>query len=278
MKTSKLAAVALCLASTVALASPSTVDFETVPGGSPADQLAISNQYQSSFGVTFSLSSGGVPFLEKVGDSDSGRGFYNNNLGVYDTAAPGFASQLGNYFLRIGTAGLQTAPMPQLIVTYTTPVAAASAQIWDIDGNLTGNEQWLVQALDGSGLVVDSLLSPLGTTEDALSLDGKPWTWSFNHGSTADIMGLRLTFTGSKTAAIGLALDNFSPAMAVPEPSGWGLMLCGAGVLAVVRRRRAISYPRSAELGGLELHQRQLSRHANHHEARHGSMRADEGT
>jgi hypothetical protein len=237
----KTAVLLMFLTSSAAMAAPGTIDFESVPGGAAADQVAISTQYQTSFGVTFSLSSGGVPFLEQVGDTDAGRGFYNNNLGVYDVEAPAFAGQLGNYFLRIGTGILQTAPMPQLIVNYSAPVAAASAQIWDIDGNLSGNEQWLVEAIGSTGLVIDSVLSPLGTTEDALSLDGKHWTWSFDHGGLTDIYALRLSFTGSKTAGIGLALDNFSPAMAVPEPSGWGLMLCGAGLLAVARRNSSSS-------------------------------------
>jgi hypothetical protein len=234
----KIAVLLMALSPPVAMAAPGVIDFETVPGGASADQLAISNQYQAGFGVSFSLSTGGVPFLEQVGDSDAGRGFFNTGLGVYDAAAAGFTSQLGNYFLRIGTGSLQTAPMPQLIINYSTPVAAASAQIWDIDGNASGSEQWLVEALGSGGGVIDSVLSPLGTTEDALSLDGKPWTWSFDHGSSADIFALRLSFTGSKTGGIGLALDNFSPAAAVPEPSAWVMMLCGAGLLAALRRRK----------------------------------------
>jgi hypothetical protein len=54
------------------------------------------------------------------------------------------------------------------------------------------------------------------------SPQGKPWTWSFDPGGLIDIDALRLSFAGSKTAAIGLALDNVSPALAVPEASGGG--------------------------------------------------------
>jgi hypothetical protein len=70
------------------------------------DQLPITNQYQTSYGVTFSLSGGSTPFLEAVGSTDVGNGFINDNLGIADTAAAGFASQLGNYYLRIGTTSL----------------------------------------------------------------------------------------------------------------------------------------------------------------------------
>ncbi len=230
---------ALLLASTASQAA--VIDFETVPGSSPADKLAISNQYQTDFGVTFSLSTGGTPYLEQVGTSDSGNGFLNDVLNQYDRAATGYESQLGNYFLRIGTGGLSSTPVPSLNISYDTAVAAASAQIWDIDGHSNGTEQWLVEALDNHGTVIDSIYSPLGTTHDAASLDGKPWTWSFDHGGTADIYGIRLTFTGSKTSGIGLAFDNFSPSepAVVPEPSTY--LLFGIGLLALLgwgRRRR----------------------------------------
>ena len=81
----------------------SLIDFETVPGGTPADQLAISTQYQAAYGVTFSLQDGGTPYLEQTGTGDSGQGFWNAYLGTYDTESAGYEGQLGNYFLRFGT-------------------------------------------------------------------------------------------------------------------------------------------------------------------------------
>lgn len=237
----------LVLASSAAVAAPGLIDFETVPGMAPADQLPIASQYQSPFGVTFSLSTGGTPFLERAGAGDAGHGFLNNGLGVFDAAATGFASQLQSYYLRIGTGTLQVGTMPQLVIGYSTPVAAASAQIWDIDGNASGTEQWLVEAFDGSASVVDSILSPLGTTQGAASLDGKPWTWSFDHAGVADIHQIRLSFVGSKTGGIGLAFDNFAPSSPVPEPGARALL--AIGVLALLGVRAACRADEGRRIG-----------------------------
>jgi len=234
------------------IAFSSTINFETVPGTTPADQLAIGSQYEPLYGVTFSTSTGGTPYLEAVGPSDPGYAFVNGNLGGgpgnADLATPGYQAQLGNYFLRLGTGDLLTAPAPSLIIDYTNPVAAASAQIWDIDRNTsTGVEQWLVSAYDFGGNLLETIYSPLGLLpSDPNTLDGKPWTWSFDRGSTFDIWSIEISFatgTGFKTRGIGLAFDNFSPASAtitpVPEPSTFLLLGGGlAGLAFAVHRRR----------------------------------------
>jgi hypothetical protein len=221
------------------------IDFETVPGSASADQLAIFSQYQGLFGVTFSLSTGGTPFLEAVGSADVGNGFVNDNLGgLPDVAASGYTNQLKNFFLRLGTTTLESLPVPRLVITYSAPVTAASAEIWDIDAQGPGTEQWLVEAYNGANAVVDSSASPLGTNNGSGSLDGKPWAWSFNHGMTADIHRIELSFTGSKTNGIGLAFDNFSPSSpveAVPEPSALLMLLSGLGAIGArlrFKRRR----------------------------------------
>lgn len=92
------------------------IDFETVPGGAPSDQLAISSQYQANYGVTFSLQGGGTPYLEKTGASDSGHGFCNEGPDTFDTEAAGHAGELGNYFLRFGTTTFSNTPGPILIM------------------------------------------------------------------------------------------------------------------------------------------------------------------
>jgi hypothetical protein len=223
-------------ASSAAFAS-GIIDFETVPGSTPADQLAISTQYQSQFGVIFSLSDGTTPYLEAVGGTDPGNGFINDQLGVSDTAAPGFEWQLGKFFLRLGTNTLMTAPVPSLIITYTSPVAAASAQIWDIDSQGQGTEQWLLETRGASNLVNDSVLSPLGTNNGPTSLDGKPWNWAFSH-STNDIYSIRISFVGSKNNGIGLAFDNFAPSEISPIPEPHHAVLLMMGLAAIAARKR----------------------------------------
>jgi hypothetical protein len=220
----------------------SVIDFETVPGATPADKLAISTQYQGLYGVTFSLSDGGTPYLEKTGSSDSGDGFRNDvNGNFHDIEDPEYAGQLGNYFLRLGTVGLETAPAPILIIAYDTPVSAASAEIWDIDGTSASNtEQWKVTAHNDVNDVIATIISPLGSTDGVSSLDGEPWIWSFNRASS-DIYSIQVEFIGGKTNNIGLAFDNFSPATsAVPIPAT--VWLFGSGLLGLVgiaRRNKA---------------------------------------
>jgi hypothetical protein len=219
-------------------ANAMVIDFETVPGSTPSDQLAISNQYQADYGVTFSLSNSGTPHLEKTGGDDPGTGFEGSS--GLDTEDAEFAGLLGNYFLRLGTDALQSAPAPTLIITYDNAVSAASAQIWDIDGNAFGTEQWQITALDNGNQVIDTLLSPLGTEQGPTSLDGQPWTWSFDHESN-DIYAIQIAFTGSKSETIGLALDNFSPATAaIPIPAAIWLFGSGLfGLIGISRRMKA---------------------------------------
>jgi len=224
-------------------ASAGLINFETVPGGSPADKLAISTQYSVSDGVTFSLSNGDTPFLELTGSSDTGDGFLNDALSSDDVeATSGWSGPgLGDYFLRIGTGGLASTPVPSLIISYSAPVSAASAQIWDIDGHSNGTEQWVVEARDSGGTVIEMATSPLGTTHGASSLDGKPWLWALgDNAGSADIFSIRVSFSGSKTSGIGLAFDNFSTdtAQTIPEPGSLAILGMGLLGMGMAGRRR----------------------------------------
>jgi hypothetical protein len=122
MKPSSISACALLFAVLPAGAiAQSVVDFETVPGGAPADQLAISTQYLAEFGVTFSLEGGGTPYLERTGAGDPGHGFYNADFAAFDVESTTYAGQLGDYFLRFGTSTFFTAPGPVLVIEYSAP-------------------------------------------------------------------------------------------------------------------------------------------------------------
>ncbi len=228
----------VCLLFVSQSAFAGVIDFETVPGDSPADQLPITNQYEALYGVSFSTSSGEGAYLEKVGSSsaDDTHGFFNGPLKTNDVAMPGYEALLGDYFLRIGTDSYSTSPI-SLLIDYSTPVTAASADIWDLDVG----EQWLIIAKDGIGNVLDSITSPVGVTSEPGSLDGLPWTWSFDLGAGNEIHQIEIQFIGTKTIAIGLALDNFSPSSpaTVPLPGAIWLLFSGMLGLAGIARRKA---------------------------------------
>ncbi|MGD1704720.1 hypothetical protein [Dapis sp. BLCC M229] len=219
-------ATSVCVLPNHSVNAASLINFEPLdgklPDGSVAiDNMAITNQF-SSLGVTFGIDrnldglpdAGLFPRLEAVGYSDPVPAFESIKGGVYDIAAPGFENRLGSFFLR-GVGSLTKGE--SLLISYTSPTNAASAEIWDIDGHpVIGAEQWEVQALGSDLSVIDSIVSPAGTT---FALDGSPWLWSFDRPEK-DIYAIRVNYTGD-TRNVGLAFDNFSP-LAVegsePEP------------------------------------------------------------
>jgi hypothetical protein len=223
-----------------------SIDFEPdgnglLPDGSVAtDNLPITTQYLLSHGVSFGIDDdldgvadlGASPALEAVG-LESINGFFNNVLGSTDTAASGFESQLGTFFLRTptGTGGF---PAPtNLLITYTSPVSAASAEIWDLDGEVSlGSEQWRLEALDAFGGVLDSISTP---EQIDFTFDGKPVVVSIDHAGISDIYALRMVFTGTKTGAAGIAFKNFNSTCSAGSWQDLGNALAGSsGIPALV--------------------------------------------
>ena len=215
-------------------ANAGLIDFETTAlGGLPTDNSTIefSDAFMADSVIVrfgFDSNSDGVldtkAVFEEVGNVDlSGdTGFWGFGS-AKDTAAPGFTSQLGNFFLRQSDP---YEPFGIFTILYeaNNPVTEASGEIWDIDGG-EHTERFLVKAFNGTTLL-DSIQSPLGTD---LTLDGKPWTFGFTNLS--NITRIEISFTGSKTGGIGLAFNNFSPVedistvVNVPEPSTISLFL-----------------------------------------------------
>ena len=200
------------------------IDFETVPGDTPVEGLHISNQYEASEGVTFSLQSGGTPVLAKVGSPATA--FIGPNNGP-DTPAPN--QGIGQYFLTDDGLlnGLTADP---LIVTYSTPTAAASGSIVDIDFD----ESFLVEAFDAGSALIDSFTINAG---DAGTGDGIATFWSIQH-ATADIMSIRFTGTRTTSGVFGLAFDNFSARSVVPLPASVLLLVSGLGLFGFAYRKR----------------------------------------
>jgi hypothetical protein len=227
-------------------ATAGMIDFETTAsGGTPTDNgtIEFSDAFMAdSVIVRFGFDSNldgtldTKAVFEQVGNTD-----INNDTGFWgfgpdkDTAAPGFASQLGSYFLR-QSEPYEAFGIFTILYEAENPVTEASGEIWDIDGK-TDTERFLVEAFNGATLL-DSIESPLG--EDH-TLDGKPWAFGFS--GLSDITKIEISFTGSKIDGIGLAFNNFSPVedksdvVYVPEPSIISLFL--ALVLMVLFRKVA---------------------------------------
>lgn len=229
-------------------AKASLIDFEsTALGGLPTDNdtIELSDAFMAdSVTVRFGFDSNSDGILdtkaviEQVGNIDTGgdTGFWGFGSDK-DTAAPGFTSLLGDFFLRQNEP---YKPFGIFTITYdaTNPVTEASGEIWDIDGG-KHTERFLVKAFNNS-ILLDSIESPLGIDK---TLDGKPWIFGFS--DLTNITKIEITFTGSKKSGIGLAFNNFSPiedispVMNVPEPSTISVFV--ACVFMVIYRKRCIT-------------------------------------
>jgi hypothetical protein len=174
------------------------IDFETIPGGTPAEGLVISTQYSATAGIIFSLEGGGFPVLADVGGNTTAFAGPPNNTGN-DAPAPDQA--IGGFFLTddgmlSGLASLA------LIVSYNPPTAAASGVILDIDFD----ETFTIEARDQNGVVLQTITLVAGGPGTG---DGVATLWSFERESN-DVYSIR--FQGTRTAAgsFGLGFDNFS--------------------------------------------------------------------
>jgi hypothetical protein len=149
-------------------------------------------------------------------DVDNKTGFLGK-LGR-DTAARGFETQLGDFFIRQAKS-YRSFGIFTILYDSVDPVTAASGEIWDIDGRIGKTERFLVEAYNVDDLV-GYMTSPLGKDS---TLDAKPWSFGFN--GLSDITKIEISFIGQKTKGIGLAFNNFSPirnvslSTSVPEPS-----------------------------------------------------------
>ncbi len=209
------------VSSAIARPAGAIIDFETVPGvGVPTEGTSISNQYQASDGVSFSLEGGGFPVIAEAGSPRTAFAGYPSGAGD-DTPAPG--QGVGTFFL---TDDGVVEGIPQaLIISYDSPVAAASGVIIDIDGD----EAWDVEARNSSGVVIDTVSLSSGDPDTG---DGIATPWSFSH-PFADIDSLRIVYVGEQNI-VGLAFDNFSPTgNAVPSMGIEGLVGITVGLLVI---------------------------------------------
>jgi hypothetical protein len=194
-----LAWILVIIGCTQNASSGQVIDFETFPDGTiPTDGQSISNQYESAFGVTFSLETGESPVIAKVGPPRTAfAGFGGDDMPRPDI-------NVGQSFLT--DDGVVGAPPSPLIIDYSVPVQGASGVIIDIDFS----EQWTVEAYDAADKILDSIvLTPAGNGS------ASPWRFDF---PTPVINRIRIRYTGGGGNNIGLAFDNFSPASGFLPP------------------------------------------------------------
>ena len=211
-----------------------TLDFEPnqagqLPDGSTAeDNVVITDQFKSSHGVSFAVDNNldGLPddnqtsyrlethYLvnpENGGTDNDTCAFWNSvpYLGrttLRDIERAGFEGRLGDYMLTPTNRG------DALLITYETPTANASGEIWDLDNSRNGDyEQVLVEAIGMDGSVVRSILSPAGGPANITNpYEGGPWVWYFAQDEAViDRIRIRSVGTGHKVSA-PLAFDNFN--------------------------------------------------------------------
>lgn len=227
--------IATCL---VCPAHADLVDFENAEdyGG---DDAVVTADYFASYGlqVTAYAGSNAASATEAVlaferTDRDGTDAFWSSGSGR-DVA---FSGDLGNYFLKAGTGDLSynNAKYFNMAIEYDQATAAASGEVWDIDGP----EQYKVTAFDSNGTELASITSPVG------GLNAEPWSWSFDMG--ADVISqINVEFVGSSNLR-GFAFDNFNATgangdakgHAAPVPPAVALGLAGLSGSAWMRRRR----------------------------------------
>ena len=250
------------------------IDFESLPGGVPEDDMEISEQYLSSKGISFWCDAdqdAATPYVpmnleqrrRELGSSgpDHHEGFLNDkqtestNFEKYDVEGEvedgtddGNGHSLGNFFLR-GPSGVYNddgthlpaiADPFTLIVQSVDPMTAFSCEIWDVDRN----EHWIVEVrgMDGSVLYVnDSIFDP---QDDQDLMDGKATVFDWVAQGNQLASEIRFYFDAGveedgKSPRVGVGFDNFKiTTKAVPEPGSIALVVCGVITSLIWWRRR----------------------------------------
>ena len=179
--------------------SDSTITFENVLGTAPVEGQDISNQFQSTFGITFHLTNGGLPKIAEVGAPTAA---FESDFGE-DTPAPN--QDTGLFFLT-DDGNLSGLTSPALLVTFDVPTSVASGQILDIDFD----ETFTIEARNSSDTVLETLTIQAG---DEGTGDGIATLWSFDRTS-ADIASIKFQGTRTTSGSFGLGFDNFNPTSA----------------------------------------------------------------
>ena len=179
------------------------IDFESVPGvGTPSEGLIISDQFETSNGITFALEGGGNPRIARIGSPATAfEGPDSDGVPNQAGDTPAQNQGIGTFFLT-DDGVLSGITSQALLIIYSTPTSAASGVILDIDFD----ESFLIQALDEQSNVLQAIEIAAG---DSGTGDGIATFWSFNRTSQ-DIASIRFAGTRTDSGSFGLGFDNFS--------------------------------------------------------------------
>lgn len=183
------------------------ISFEAAPEFAPVRGMSISNQFEASHGVSFSIEGASAsPVLAQinVGNPNAFEGAGSNINVLADTQSKDI---MKTYFL--------TLPIRHavLVVTYSKPVKEASGYMFDIDNS----ENWTITPYDANGRELAGAAWQYGVPSGDSSNNGKATLWTIKQRPTADISMIK--FKGVKPAnsnGASLAFDRFSPGKICP--------------------------------------------------------------
>ncbi len=171
------------------------IDFESILDTPSEDGLIIHDQFQDTFGLTFSLEGGGFPRLAEVGGNDTAFG----SIFGSDTPAPN--QNIGSFFLT-DDGVLQGLNAPPIILDFVSPVDSFSGCILDMDFG----EIFIIEAFDIEGLVV---LKDTVSAGDPGTGDGISTCWGFNlEGCEGSVYSIRFEGSRTQSGAFGMGMDN----------------------------------------------------------------------
>ncbi len=197
-------ALLLSLSSAPMAQTVNTIDFETVPGGTPTEGLHINTQFEATTGISFSLEGGGDPHIAQVGSPATAFKGPPGGTGD-DNVAPGSVA-VGQFFLTddgVTTPG----PTQPLIIDFSSPVSSVSGVLIDVDFD----EAFSFQARDSGGATLTTVSLAAG---DPGTGDGAVTPWTIDQGAN-EIFSLRIE--GTHTSGGGFAFDNLTAFSLIQE-------------------------------------------------------------
>ena len=183
------------------------VSFEPSLGFAPVRGMAITNQFEASHGVSFSIEGASAsPVLAEINVADP-PAFKEDGSGRINALVDAQSKAIMQKFFL-------TLPIRHavLVVTYSKPVKEASGYMFDIDNS----ESWTITPYDANGRELPGAWS-YAARDNEMIYNGKSMLWTIKERPTADISMIK--FKGVKPAnsnGASLAFDRFSPGKVCP--------------------------------------------------------------